>query len=415
MITRIEAYRYRCFEQLAVALGNYQVLVGKNGAGKSTFIDIPVFLGEMLQRQSAHDAFFRPTASHPRARADGALDLVFNRTGSWFGFALEAALPNEIGAKAGASNVRYELAFSVEGSSLELSAEAIILFNERPAFADLISGLWSESRNVESPRIRLALHRQRGGLTQVWRESRQRGRRPEPVTFEAATKAPALSFLPPDAELYPAGNWLRTLLMRDCICYLPDLARLRNAQASPGREFAVAPDGSTLPWSVLQLSADADRFEEWTMHVQSALPKVARIEARQREDDGFAYLRLHYDNGPAVPSHGLSDGTLSILALSILPFLSKVPVILAVEEPENGIHPKAIETVVESLSKMPRSQVFVTTHSPIVVAVTPPELLLCLRQTKTAGVEVTPGNNHPQLVEWQGTPSIATLFSAGVL
>jgi predicted ATPase len=129
----------------------------------------------------------------------------------------------------------------------------------------------------------------------------------------------------------------------------------------------------------------------------------------------LAYLIVTYANGLSVKSSGLSDGTLSILALSILPFLNNVPALVTVEEPENGIHPKAIETVLESLSKMPKSQVFVTTHSPIVVAVTAPERLLCLRQTKTAGVEVTPGNKHPQLVEWQGTPSLATLFSAGIL
>lgn len=71
--------------------------------------------------------------------------------------------------------------------------------------------------------------------------------------------------------------------------------------------------------------------------------------------------------------------------------------------------------MLESLSKMPKSQVFVTTHSPNVVAVTPVERLLCLKMTKTAGVEVMPGSKHPQLVEWQGTPSLATLFSAGIL
>lgn len=33
-------------------------------------------------------------------------------------------------------------------------------------------------------------------------------------------------------------------------------------------------------------------------------------------------------------SSGLSDGTLSILALSILPFLNNVPALVTVEEPE---------------------------------------------------------------------------------
>ena len=51
MITRIEAYRYRCFERLELDLCPYQVLVGMNGSGKSTLIDIPVLLGEMLNQR----------------------------------------------------------------------------------------------------------------------------------------------------------------------------------------------------------------------------------------------------------------------------------------------------------------------------------------------------------------------------
>jgi hypothetical protein len=36
MITRLEAIRYRCFERLGVDLGGFQVIVGANGAGKTT-------------------------------------------------------------------------------------------------------------------------------------------------------------------------------------------------------------------------------------------------------------------------------------------------------------------------------------------------------------------------------------------
>ena len=133
MITRLEAYRYRCFDRLSVSLGGYTVLVGRNGAGKSTLVDIPVLLGEMLQKQSAHAAFFSPTPSHLRPRAESAQDLAFNRSGSWFAFAVEVALPNEIALKVGAKHARYELSFTVDGSALLLSQEGVILFDERRA------------------------------------------------------------------------------------------------------------------------------------------------------------------------------------------------------------------------------------------------------------------------------------------
>lgn len=45
MITRIEANRYRCLENIAVDIPGYAVLVGANGAGKTTFLDVPRVTG----------------------------------------------------------------------------------------------------------------------------------------------------------------------------------------------------------------------------------------------------------------------------------------------------------------------------------------------------------------------------------
>jgi predicted ATPase len=177
----------------------------------------------------------------------------------------------------------------------------------------------------------------------------------------------------------------------------------------------VAADGTTLPWSVLQLAQHQDAYTEWLDHIRDALPFLTAVRGRQREDDHHAYLEVEYETGVTVKSIGLSDGTWALLALSILPFLDNVPPFVTVEEPENGIHPKAIETVLESLANLSSSQAWVTTHSPVVVAVTRPEHLLCMRQGKSGGVEVIPGPEHPRLKDWQGTPSLATLLNAGVL
>ena len=416
MITRIEAYRYRCFERLQLDLGPYQVLVGRNGAGKSTLLDIPVLLGEMLQQQNLRSAFFNPTPSHKRPRADGAQDLVFKRAGDWFALAVHLQLPPEVAVRAGASSVRYELAFGVEGSALRLTQEALILFDELPAVEDLPETLWASSHLPDGKHFRVVLTRELGGRTMFEREPRLRGPKASSAIFEMPADVPALAFVPPDAERHPAAAWLRSFLGRECMLYQPALDSLRNAQPSPGVGFAIAPDASTLVWSVLHFaSEDARGFEEWNEHVASALPGFVKVEARQREDDGFAYLRVHYRNGMMVPGHGLSDGTLAVLAYTILPYLPNAPRFLAVEEPENGIHPKAIEAILEMLQVMEQTQVWITSHSPIVAAVTELTNLLCLSIGKSGGVAVVPGSHHPVLAHWHGNPSLGTLHSAGVL
>lgn len=94
-----------------------------------------------------------------------------------------------------------------------------------------------------------------------------------------------------------------------------------------------------------------------------------------------------------MTSSGLSDGTLRILALTLLPFLGEevMPGLLVTEEPENGIHPRAIETVVQSLGSLYDSQVWVSTQSPQVLAHTDLSDVLVARIEGDGSVSVVPG------------------------
>lgn len=73
---------------------------------------------------------------------------------------------------------------------------------------------------------------------------------------------------------------------------------------------------------------------------------------------------LKYENGLECPSWLVSDGTLRMLALTLLAFLPPSPGIYMVEEPENGVHPKGLEIILRSLSTIPESQMLLATHSP---------------------------------------------------
>jgi hypothetical protein len=442
MITRIEAYRYRCFEKLDVPLGPYQVLVGKNGAGKSTLMDIPVLLGEMLYQRDIHGPLFKPGGRRP-ARATTPRDVLFNRAGDWCWFAIEARLPDAVadqierttfehlGKKEQQArlktpglklvNIRYELALRLVGEAFEISQESVFLFPQDRSLADVPAGLWLDRVDDNDPIVRCVLRRGSGGLTRIQPEGTPPNggetRQPEPFPLLANTPrhTPALGGLQVDTSRFAASHWLRDFLADGILPISLDFAAMRPAQPPPGLAYRVAASGTTLPWSILDLSQRPRAYAEWLDHIRFSIPHLRTVRARQREDDHHAYLEVEYETGVTVRSVGLSDGTWAVLALSILPFLDNVPPFVAVEEPETGIHPKAIETVLESLSKMPNSQVWISTHSPVAVAVTQPEHLLCMRQNKAGAVEVTRGPDHPRLVDWQGTPSLATLFSAGVL
>ena len=86
-----------------------------------------------------------------------------------------------------------------------------------------------------------------------------------------------------------------------------------------------------------------------------------------------------------------------------------------IEEPENGIHPKAIECVFQSLSSVYSAQILLASHSPIILGIVKPSQLLCFGKTDEGITDVVLGTEHPKLKDWKGTPNLSSLFAGGIL
>jgi len=165
----------------------------------------------------------------------------------------------------------------------------------------------------------------------------------------------------------------------------------------------------------LELQKDAERFNPWVEHIKTALPQISGVLAKEREEDHHAYLAVTYNGGYEVTSSGLSEGTLRVMALTVLPYLQKRPAVIITEEPENCIHPQAIEAVLQSLGSVYDSQVLVSSHSPVVLAMSHLDQILCSRVASSGAATIIKGTDHPRLKEWKGTIDLGSLFAAGVL
>jgi predicted ATPase len=184
----------------------------------------------------------------------------------------------------------------------------------------------------------------------------------------------------------------------------------------PGRSRGYLPDGSNLPHVVHRLETeDPKRLSEWVNHIREALPDLESISTREREEDRGRYLLLRYRTGLEAPSWLISDGTLRLLALTLLAYAHDVSGVYLVEEPENGIHPRAVETVVQSLSSVYGAQVLLATHSPVIVSQVRPEDVLCFARTAEGATDIVSGREHPRLREWKGAVDLGTLLASGVL
>jgi len=218
-----------------------------------------------------------------------------------------------------------------------------------------------------------------------------------------------------DESRFPVTTWLKSLLKDGVQKMILNSLLIRQA-SPPGKGRGFRPDGSNLPWVVMDLEQKApEQFQRWIRHLQTALPDLESIRVVEREDDRHAYLMVRYRGGLEAPSWTVSDGTLRMLALTILPYLPGISGIYLIEEPENGMHPTAVETVYQSLSSVYESQVLVATHSPVMLAVSQPEQLLCFAKTGDGGTDIIRGDEHPALRDWRGEVSLGDLFASGIL
>lgn len=110
-----------------------------------------------------------------------------------------------------------------------------------------------------------------------------------------------------------------------------------------------------------------------------------------------------------------SDGTLRLLALTLPAYLPGFTGVYLIEELENGIHPRAVERMFQSLSSVYSAQILLATHSPVILSVAEQGQVLCFAKTDNGAVDIVLGTKHPALRDWKGETNLGALFAGGVL
>jgi len=419
MFTRIQTRSFRCLKAVDQSMGPFRALVGPNASGKTTFLDVIGFLGDLVKNRG--DVFLSV-----QARSTDFEKLVWMGRGRSFQLAVEAEIPEHVKqfmaeVKQRFNRVRYEVEIGLDEASNEIGLNHETLWlrevkaDPKPPQRDLfpfsqeyVSSIFCHSSNTIQGTIKKKL----GGNDNYYPDGKKKTYNP---SFKLGRTTSALANIPADSESFPVSTWFRNLLEKGVQSFVLNSQIIRQP-SPPGLGKRFQTDGSNLPWVVAELRKDTKRFRSWVDHVRTALEDIKDIDTIELPENKHRYLTIEYMNGAKVPSWLVSDGTLRLLTLTIPAYLQGLDGVFLIEEPENGIHPIALETVLQSLSSIYKSQVLIATHSPIALNMLEPRDILCFAKDASGATDIISGDRHPALRKWkQGEPDLGVRFASGIL
>jgi predicted ATPase len=317
--------RFRSLPTERVVFDNPTILIGRNGSGKSNFVDAFAFLAEAM-------------ASPLQAVFDrrGGISTVRNRT-SGQSYPPNLGLGITFGPLNGdVSQARYAFEIrALKNYGFEVMHEQCLVINKRGNRSWFDRTRAGFTSNIPGP-----------------------GPSPDPALL-------ALPLVAGEARFAPVLKALAALRT-----YRIEPAKLREMQ-DPDSGVTLRPDGANAA-SVLQeierhSKADLDRIGQV---LATIVPNTRKVQSTKHGNKLSLKFTQEWGDKKRLnfEAFNMSDGTLRALGLLLAVYQRPTPSLMVVEEPEATIHPGALGAVLDVLRHASRkTQIIVTTHSPEVL------------------------------------------------
>lgn len=417
MLTKLEAHGFKNLLDFSVSLGPFNCIAGLNGVGKSNIFDAIKFLS-LLSDKSIVEAALAVRDSESTDPLD-----IFWTNGSHraehLKLAVEMIVPLDIiddfGRKAQATStfLRYEVELArdpqeeASGSlGLYLARETLSHINKGEAvnllrfplsaaqFRDQVvvnrrkgAGFIS-TQKMDDGIIEIHLHQDGGSSGQPQKIPA----RHIPKTVVANT----------NSSVWPTILAARREMQSWRFLSLEPSAMRRSNKIH--EEGSVGADGGKLAAALYRLYR---RDENVYSRIASRLSEIVPTSDVRVDVDQVRQLltvEVKERSGAYLPARALSDGTLRFLALCIMAEDPDFRGLLCFEEPENGIHPAKMGSMLALLKELavvttqpvgeenPMRQILVATHSPVLVKLERPDDLIYADIVKVRGPDGKPAS-----------------------
>ncbi|MGN6846356.1 AAA family ATPase, partial [Neisseria sp. P0021.S005] len=158
--------------------------------------------------------------------------------------------------------------------------------------------------------------------------------------------------------------------LKDVKIFRIDPFKIKDLRNNANNPEKLNTDGSNIA-AVLEHLEDNDELREQIIEWMGVIvPEMQQLSVQTQKIDDSKGLFFEEDSGNRFPAHMVSDGTIYALCL-LVAVLTRVkqPGITIIEEPERGLHPKAISELIGFIREYvsPHHPIILTTHSESVV------------------------------------------------
>lgn len=353
------------------------VLIGPNGSGKSNLLEVLALLRAAPRSLAA-----------PVKKRGGIWEWLWKGEESPHAATVEAIVEG----RDGKGPLRHTLTFTDNGGRLQMTAEEI-------ANAEVPDSDVAWCSRLDAGRYTL----------------RVRGRGTAQIAHSDAKPDESVLSQIRDPRTYPDLNLLQEQYERIRLYQnwsFGPAAKVRRNQSAHGPSDFLKDGAENLAIVLSHFQGRAKR------QLVEALHELfdGIVDVSCPVTGGTVALFLEEDDGRQIPATLLSDGTLRYLSLLAILLHPSPPPLIALEEPELGLHPDVVAEVAKLLVEASRrTQLVVTTHSRMLVdALTdhPSSVVVCEKANGESRFERLDGT---RLKAWLDKYSLGELWSSGEL